>query len=66
MPDLRVLDQGTVVLFTPVSERGREWLEANCATESWQWLGSSLGIDHRMAGPVIEGAINDGLEVALS
>lgn len=63
MTDLRIRNHGTVVTLEPVSERGRSWMDDNLVTEPWQWLGSTLGIEHRLAPSVVQSAICDGLEV---
>ena len=63
MTDLRTRHHGSVVTFEPLTVLGRGWISENLATESWQWLGPVLGVDHRFAHDIIDGAINDGLEV---
>lgn len=64
MPDLLIHNEGTVVGFQPATAEGEDWLAENVQAELWQYLGPTLWVDHRMAGPVIEGAINDGLSVS--
>lgn len=64
MPDLRTRRHGlNIVTFEPVTERGRDWLDA-LNTEPWQWMGGTLGVDTRCAGDLIYAALEDGLEVA--
>lgn len=64
MPDLRTRFHGSVVTITPETDRGRQWMEENLATEPWQWLGNSLGVEWRFADDIITGAVGDGLEVS--
>jgi hypothetical protein len=62
--DILVENHGSVVLLNPVSDEGRTWLDNNVAAEGWQWIGDALACEPRMVGAVVEGARNDGLEVA--
>lgn len=59
--DIVVNDQGTIVMFSPQTEFGRNWLKENTRSESWQWLGDALAVDHRMAQDIIEGMQADGI-----
>lgn len=61
--DFRIHDQGSVVGIEPISDDARAWMDANVASESWQWMGSVLYGDARMIPPVVDGMINDGLVV---
>jgi hypothetical protein len=63
MTDLTVESHGSIALVTPLTPLGETWLQENTVTEGWQWLGKSLGVDHRYIIPLLEGAIQDGLEV---
>ena len=56
-------DQGSVVLFIPSNSEEVAWLEDNVSSESWQWLGGSLAVDHHMAEGLIEGIRNAGFEI---
>jgi hypothetical protein len=51
--DIQINDQGIIILFTPVSEFAKDWVKENCYVESWQWMGSSFGVDHRIASDLI-------------
>lgn len=61
--DVLVANEGTVVSFRPVSEAGKAFIEENVESESWQWLGDALVVDHRYAEPLIQGMLDDGLEL---
>ncbi len=61
MPDIVVRDQGTVVMFTPTSKVGRDWIQENVQSDDWQWMGRSLVVDHRYAQGLIDGMQRDGL-----
>jgi hypothetical protein len=62
--DISVIASGySMIVFQPLSPDGRAWLDENLQTESWQWMGSSVGVDRRYAGAIIDGMRDDGLEV---
>ncbi len=61
--DIRVRNFGTVWLLYPLSQRAAGWFDEHVETESWQWMGSSLVVDWRFAGPLLDGARAAGLEV---
>ncbi len=66
MSDVRVESGGrlaSMVLITPVSYVGRQWIDENLQVEGWQWLGRSLAVDKRYAEPIVDGMIGDGLDV---
>jgi hypothetical protein len=46
---------GTITLLRPRTKRARRWLDRNCATEPWQWLGGALCVEPRLAAAIIEG-----------
>lgn len=64
MADLIVENHGSVALILPASPAGREWFDSHVEYESWAVLGSRIAVDHRYVAPIVDGAVNDGLEVA--
>lgn len=53
--DVEVSGIGESVLrFTGLTKAGKRALADDLGSESWQWLGNSLVIDHRMAGGAID------------
>lgn len=50
-----------MVIFQPLSEACRDWIEEN-VQEDALWFGG-LVVEHRYAGDLIEGMIEAGLEV---
>lgn len=66
MSDVRVESDSSMVLITPVSYVGRQWIDENIQAEGWQWLGGSLAVDKRYAEPIVNGMLNDGLDVEAS
>lgn len=63
-PDIRVVDEGSVVLFQPETDAAQRWLKANLVSEGWQWMGRSLAVQSSYAANIIDGARSDGLTVA--
>ena len=60
-PDVLVANEGTVFLFNPLTERAKDWIDDNVSSESWQWLGTTLVVDHRYAWGLAEGMNDAGL-----
>jgi hypothetical protein len=60
--DIYVEDHGSVWLFRPITDAGKEWLK-NTAPEDTQFLGNAMAVEPRYAGGVIHAAKSDGLEV---
>lgn len=63
--DFEVNDQGSIVLITPMNENASEWMGENVQTESWQWMGPSLGVDHRCAQALLDGIEEEGFTVGM-
>ena len=61
--DINLDDQGTVCLFTPISQLAKEWISSHLRLEGWQFLGSSFAVEHRFVAPLVEGMLADGLRV---
>jgi len=59
-PDIRLRNEGNLILFEALSGAGRNWLEENT---DGTWFGPALVVEHRYAAPLAEGAIEAGLEV---
>jgi hypothetical protein len=63
MADIQIQDDGTIILFTPMSPEGKEWVEENLSLESWQWMGRSFAVEDQYADAVINSMTEDGLDV---
>lgn len=53
-PDIHINDQGSIVVFTPLTKAGEDWIQQNVEFESWQMLGRGLCVDHRPAQGLVE------------
>jgi len=58
--DINVENHGSLMLFRPATETGREWLETNT---DGQWFGHALVVEPRYAFDLAEGAQQAGLVV---
>ena len=62
--DVQVENEGSVFTFEALTDGGRAWIAENVHTESWQWLGRKLVVDHRFALELSGGMQESGLYVA--
>ncbi len=62
--DIQIDCAGSIYYLTPMNEQGREWIDSHLETESWQWQGLSLAVEHRYAEDIALGARADGLSVS--
>ncbi len=58
--DISVENHGSLFLFRPHTDEGREWLEENT---DGQWFGEALVVEHRYAEGLAQGMLDDGLRV---
>lgn len=58
--DFQLTDEGEIVLFTPLTERAREWVGTNVA-EDRQWFGPSLVIEPEFASVLVHEMVTEGL-----
>jgi len=61
--DIKIQNEGSIIVFTPMTSEALEWINENCEVESWQWVGGSLAIDHRFAEYIIYGLADAGFNV---
>lgn len=64
--DFRLLNHGSVIALRPLNEDAREWLEATCETEAWQWMGPCLVVDWRFADAIAAAMDRDGYSLELA
>jgi hypothetical protein len=60
--DFELSGGGTVYLLRPVSRAAHNWVE-NHLPDDATWFGGAVVVEHRYIGPIIGGAIGDGLLV---
>lgn len=61
--DIQIVNEGSVVSFIPQTEEGQSWLDSNLEVDGWQKLGKAVIVEARLAGAIIEGMENDGLDL---
>jgi hypothetical protein len=66
MSDIEVNHQGSLVGFLPKTRVGQLWIEENVQDEPWQWMGRTLWVEHRCAGALVGGMVEDGLSLVAS
>ena len=54
MADFDIIDHGTLVGFKPLNDEAQAWMDENVQSESWQFFGHSLMVDHRMAQGLVD------------
>lgn len=62
MADLYIQNEGSIFLLRALTDVGREWVEQHIPDDA-QTFGGSIVVEHRYIGAIVQGAVNDGLEV---
>jgi len=62
--DVRLEDEGSAVLFQPLTPAAHTWMQENIPAEDWQWLGGRLAVERRYVDDVIDGLVKAGFTVA--
>lgn len=63
-PDVLVRNCGSMWAFNPLTDAAKTFFDKNVASEPWQWLGSSLAVQHRYAADLAAGMHAAGLVLA--
>jgi hypothetical protein len=64
MTDVQIIDGGSIVQFIPETSAARQWFDENVQSESWQWMGTALCVEHRCAENLVQGLVDAGFEVS--
>jgi hypothetical protein len=62
-PDVKISNNGSVLLLEPISSRARRWLICNPRIERWPWYGSALIIEPCLVSDLISAMADYGLRV---
>lgn len=62
-PDVVIENHGSVTLVRPLTPAAHEWVDEHVPLEGWQWFGGAFACEPRYVDNLIEGMINNGLEV---
>ena len=63
-PDVLVRNDGTLFVFSPLTQQAQMWIDENLQTEPWQWFGNALVVEHRLAWGLALGMKDAGLVLA--
>ena len=61
-PDVLVANEGTVLVFCPMTSRAREWVDEHVQSDA-TWFGNALIVEYRFAWGLAQGMITDGLRL---
>ena len=60
--DFELSGHGTLYLFRPITRAAHHWVAEHVPVDA-MWFGSAVVVEPRDIGPIIGGAIGDGLVV---
>ena len=60
--DVELRDEGTLLVFSPLTDAGRHWCREWLPFDCPRWAGGYV-VEHRFADDIIYGMTCDGLEV---
>lgn len=63
--DFRIRDEGSVIVFTPLTSAAREFVKDEVQLESWQWRGDSFVADHRPGHLLLDALCDEGFLIGV-
>lgn len=60
--DFSITDHGSVWLLRPCTDAARDWISEHIPSDA-QFLGNSVAIEPRYVPAIINGIVDDGLEI---
>lgn len=63
MADFTLADHGSVVILTAVSKAAKAWASEHLPSDAQTWARHGSVIEPRYVDAIVDGIINDGLEV---
>ena len=63
MADFQIVNHGSIVVITPLSEAGEQWREEHISADALSW-GRGFVCEPRYVADIVEGIESDGLEFA--
>lgn len=61
--DVQITNNGSIFSFRLMTQAAKDWVEENVQTESYQFMGSTLHVEHRYARDLAAGMQEAGLEI---
>jgi hypothetical protein len=65
MADLRIRDEGSIFLLSSHSAEGDEWIAQSIPEDAMRMGLHQIVVEHRFVQAIIQGAVDDGLDVSL-
>ncbi len=62
-PDIRIEHHGSIIVFQPLTDAARDWIDEHVQTEPYQWMGTGLCVETRYAGDLASGMQDAGLQI---
>jgi hypothetical protein len=62
-PDLLIHDAGMIILFTPITDAAKQWIDEHVADDP-QWFGPALVVELGYANELFKGMAEAGLSFA--
>ncbi len=62
MADLSVQNEGSLFLLLPLTSGGKSWIDEHIPEDA-MWFSNGVVVEPRYIADIVQGAINDGLEV---
>jgi hypothetical protein len=59
--DIWIVQQGTLALVRPLTERANEWIKDH--TNDCRWFGPALLLEHRYTADLLSRMMEDGLHI---
>lgn len=63
MTDIRIVNHGSLYALWGITKTGCDWLEANLDPDAPRWTSRAWMVEPRYVAPIVQGALDDGLEV---
>lgn len=60
--DFSFADHGSVTILTPLNEQAKAWVKEHIDPDHFSF-GRGIAIEHRYAGDILSGIVNDGFSV---
>lgn len=63
MRDFSVSHHGSLCILTALTEAAESWVDEHLPANAQTWGRNGIVVEPRYIGPIIEGIVDDGLEV---
>lgn len=64
MSDFTIHDHGSIMLLQPLTEAGQEWANEHLPDDVMTF-GTGIVVEPRYMARIVEGIVNDGLEISI-